>query len=67
VEEQAEFVRKMGSIVRGVVVLTNQFATKDEPDSVWQERVQKLLDLTPGFVCLSDNLEDFDIKEWFLK
>ena len=50
VEEQAAFVRQMGAIVSGVVVLTNQFAAQDEPDSLWQERVKQLLDLTPGYV-----------------
>ncbi len=45
--EQAEAVRRMADTgVRAVVLLTNQFARKNEDDAAFQSSLEKLMDLT---------------------
>jgi 4-hydroxy-tetrahydrodipicolinate synthase len=46
---QAEFVRRMHATgVDGVVVLSCQLAAEGEPDSVWLESAERLMEMTPG-------------------
>ena len=46
IAEQAKFVNALAPLCDAVVVNTACVAAEDEPDSVWQERVQELLDST---------------------
>lgn len=47
VEEQASLVKEIYQTgVQAVVLLSNQFATEAESDSIWQENLTRLLDLT---------------------
>jgi len=47
-DEQAAFVNEMAKEVDCVVVLVCNLAAKEESNEVWQQRCQKLIDLTPG-------------------
>ena len=46
ISEQAKFVTALAPVCDAVVVNTACVAAEDEPDSVWQERVQELLEKT---------------------
>lgn len=47
VAEQARFVEKIFDVgLAGVVVVTNQLAAQDEPDSAWKKRAEDLMSLT---------------------
>ena len=46
ISEQAKFVNALAPLCDAVVGNTACVAAEDEPDSVWQERVQELLEKT---------------------
>lgn len=48
IEEQAAFAREMSNVVDAVVVIVAQMAREMDSDAIWQQNVQRLLDLTPG-------------------
>ena len=52
-EAQVEEVSRMAETGAGAVVLvTNRFATEDQPDSVWIRNVERLLDRLPADITL---------------
>lgn len=48
VDDQAAFVREMGSRVDVVVVVVSMMAAKDDSDEVWMTNVRRLMELTGG-------------------